>query len=556
MTIRSSYKALLDLIPAVIQNVLGILVIAIVSWNFTSGLQQVLDIGLNDESRYLWWGVTLNANGLPDAANAPLYAIWYHVLSFLRPDRIELFYLNCKILNILPALLLYAFLRAQRVRPIVSVFAACVFVVSQGNLYTWPKVSHFALCIILGGLTLASLATTSATVFAVLVPSALAASYVRPEYFIAFLIYAFAFCVVMFRQRQWNNRRYIAFSVVAAIAVLLLVKLGYPLSGESGRSFLAFQQHFSLNWVNWTQSDLNPWSDSAQIVQNCFGNAHSTIECALHDPILVAKHVLSNILLLPGKAMMLLLYPSRPYEGSIRYSRLLGTHFLFVIALAILVFGKVRLNTIKTTWPLVSSRLLGVGIFVVPPLLASILIYPRSHYLLLFMVPFFAAVMVLVRDCDAQPERGASLFILLVGLLFLFQTPVMSEPSGKLHVRKRIDFLGSLQVHKKVQLLEAEGGFHYYLPANWSRVAEYEKSESYTAFAEHRGVNAVIISESLYGNYRFKCDSQWHDFLSNPTNAGFTGMDIPGTPWQLLIRKELLSQEAGNAEAEPALNCQ
>ncbi|MEI6810047.1 MAG: hypothetical protein WCN95_15120 [bacterium] len=145
-----------------------------------------------------------------------------------------------------------------------------------------------------------------------------------------------------------------------------------------------------------------------------------------------------------------------------------------------------------------------------------------------------------------------SLLTLLVGTLFLFQTPIISEPSTELHVRRAIDFLDSLQLHQKVQLLEAEGGFHFYLPTNWSRVAEYEKTESYTAFARRRRINAIMLTERLAKDSRFKSDSQWQDFVSNPTNSGFARLGVTGTPWQLLIRKELLHQETSNAEPEVA----
>jgi hypothetical protein len=397
------------------------------------------------------------------------------------------------------------------------------------------------LSILLGGLTLASLVTTPTLIFGVLSLTALAASYARPEYFIAFLVFAITSCLVTFRIKR-DNRLYVALSVIAAIATIFLAEFGLPISGDGKRSFIAFGQYFSINWVEWTKSDLNPWTDWEQIIQTCFGDAHSAIQCALHNPTLVARHVLSNICYLPQWVFELFLFPPQTltFAGDLRFSRLLSNHFLFIIILGILALGKLRLTTIKTTWPLVSPILFGMGILAMPPLLASSLMYPRDHYLLLLVVLFFAAFLVLIRGCDLQPKRGVVLITLLVGTLFLFQPPVRFETPSMLYVRRAISFLDSLQLHQKVQLLEAEGGFRYYLPENWSRVAQYDKSEPFSAFAIKYDINAIMLTEALERDSRFQSDSQWQDFLSNPINMGFTIVNVPYTPWKLLIRKELL----------------
>lgn len=540
MNIRQSGGILHDRFYTVKSDILGIFVITILSWNFTYGLEQVLDIKLYDESLYLWHGVTLSTNGL--AARAPLYTIWYYLLSLLNPDRIELYYLNHKILNLLPALLLYVFLRVQRVRVLVAVCAACLLVVSQGNLPTWPKVSHFALSILLGGLTIASLVTSPTLIFGILSLTALVASYIRPEYFLAFLIFAFISCLIKFRQKQ-TNPQYISLFIVATIAVLLLVTLGLPMGRESGRSFLAFQQHFSLNWVQWTQSDLNPWTNSRQIIHKCFGNSDSTIRCALYNPALMTKHVLSNLLSFPQKAITFLLYPARHDVENFRYFKLLIVHMLLLIAMGILALGKFRLVTIKSTWPLVSTTVVATTILAVPPLLSSALIYPRDHYLLLLVVLFFASFLILARDCNLQPKRGVLLLILLFGALFLLQTPVRFKPPERMNIVRAIDFLDSLSVHQNVHLLEAEGGLNCYLSTNWSRVAEYEKSESFRAFMKRRNINAVMLTDRLMNDSRLRSDSEWLDFISKPQDWGFDKIAVPGTPWQqLLIQHELLSQ--------------
>lgn len=210
-------------------DVLGLLIISIVSWNLTSDLERMLDIVLYDESGYLWWGVELPSLGLPDAAFAPLYIIWYYILSFTQHNPVDLYYLNYKVLTLLPALIFYLYVRVNKVNPLIALAASCLIVTCQGNLLTWPKVGHFALCILLGGLTLASLFKRPGVIFGITSMAALTASYTRPEYFLAYLISTMACCLICFRARRQGDY-FVLIAVVVATSVAFST-LGYPLDG-------------------------------------------------------------------------------------------------------------------------------------------------------------------------------------------------------------------------------------------------------------------------------------------------------------------------------------
>lgn len=65
---------------------------------YTSGLQSVMDVALYDESNYLSDGVNLVMRGFPAAQDGPLYAAWYYLLSLVDANRIDLYFLNYKLM--------------------------------------------------------------------------------------------------------------------------------------------------------------------------------------------------------------------------------------------------------------------------------------------------------------------------------------------------------------------------------------------------------------------------------------------------------------------------
>ena len=52
--------------------------------------------------------------GFPSPGAAPLYAVWYFLLSKLQSDRVELYYLNYRVLTILVPIALYLLFRRTK----------------------------------------------------------------------------------------------------------------------------------------------------------------------------------------------------------------------------------------------------------------------------------------------------------------------------------------------------------------------------------------------------------------------------------------------------------
>ena len=78
-----------------------LMIILLVGWVYTFEIESVLDIALYDETSYLYRGLLI-PNGFPSAEAAPLYALWYYLLSLLQHDAIDLYFLNYKLMTVLP----------------------------------------------------------------------------------------------------------------------------------------------------------------------------------------------------------------------------------------------------------------------------------------------------------------------------------------------------------------------------------------------------------------------------------------------------------------------
>jgi hypothetical protein len=188
--IHNVNKINIELTKKFISETSIVLLILIVGIIYTSGIFQYLDIWLYDESSYLASGLAIS-KGLPSSEWAPIYAIWYNFLSLIRNDSIELYFLNYRAMTVLPAVALFLALRLSGVPRIFSIVFALGLLVSSANFPVGPKVSHFALFILLVGFIFAGATKEIKVKISILLIACLAASYARPEYFLSVIGFGF-----------------------------------------------------------------------------------------------------------------------------------------------------------------------------------------------------------------------------------------------------------------------------------------------------------------------------------------------------------------------------
>jgi hypothetical protein len=519
-----------------------IVILLVAGWKFTFELENTLDIGLTDEGGYLYGGATAWNAGRPNPAWAPLYTAWYFILSLLEPNRIALYYLNYKLLAMLPPIIMYGVLRRNTVSIPVSLIISWLLLVSHANALAWPRVSHFALLLILATLLLVghkrSLLWSS--LFASM--GALLVSYVRPEFFLTYVLSTVLFAFMFILDYKKLEKQYLlGVMAYGLFSALVLGALGLPVGGA--RSMIAFGQHFSVNWVYWNRSNLNAWSDWGEIISLNFESARSIPEALGQNPSAFLKHVSYNLLnfvrftpklFLPVNLSAMWAIVFAVLSSGLLIAHLSKAHYKSLLMPFSSVCGNLRKY---------QQLLIFVGLFLLPACASIIIIYPREHYVLVFVVLIVMTVAILLTNPDARQGEVNLKKVFLLCALLVFMTPDFGQSEKPVQKNlSTLQLIQSLEIDEPVNMLEAQGGYHYYLGSNFHRVRESEKNVSFDQFRVDRNINMIVVSDGLRNDSRFKADPEWQSFLVNHRQFGYLQVDIPNSHRKIIVQANLLPE--------------
>lgn len=513
---------------------------------YVYGLEAIMDIEFYDESAYLARGYNLLVHGFPESENSPFYALWYFLLSLIQKDPIALYYLNYKILAIALPLALYWCLRRLKVALLMALVTSFLFLVSYANLPMWPKVYHFTTLFVLVSFACATYIKKKSHFFALLTFASLLSSFIRPELLIAFFIFGFVYLVSFFIQK--SKKTMLDYSVLMSVSVVcffLFFVWGFPLGGGE-RSFVAFSQHFSRNWIRWNNSDLSNWASAVEIVSQNFGSSIDSIGSAfLAKPSLFLKHMASNFLYSPI------------YLGGIFFvhaSLLLPTSYYFqlieagLLALFIgsLLFYKRKglFIRIKHNFKINKKYLSAIFIFSLPLFVSLIVIFPRAHYLLFLGTLLILAVFALLFHNKETSVGLKTTF--LIALIFIVMTPAAEsvfarklDRVSKLENVQTIRFIQSAKISRELKLLDAHGGYSIYLGENVKSVPFYKKEDEFKNYLVKNKIDLIVVDKFFEITSQSVNNKQCFDFLSNNKNFGFKKIKVPNTDNQIFVRSDL-----------------
>lgn len=557
-------------------DIIFIIALTLYGLKLTYGIESFIDIELFDETIYLNRGLQLPSQGLPSSAYAPLYAIWYYFLSNFVHRTTDLFYLNHKLLILLPVILLYIYQRTLSIPNFLALGSAFLFLNSK-FININPRPTHFALVVLLTFLISIRITPSKPSWRYILLAIAfLFLSFIRPEYFLSFLLVIIYFLYQQLKRIRRNSNlslivknSYKKITTLILISGLLITIFGLPIAtnnNETSRTWIAFCQHFSYLWlIRNPRVNLNPYTDCDIIISTVFGSSQSFTAAIAANPQEFLTHLFINFLSYFDHFIAVLLVDFQDYGATFNQ---FVRHTEFILCLAILSFILIKTKFQKHALFSNFDETLKVAYFVtiIPTFIVSILINPRFHYLVIQSALTFVIITYSFANIISNERFKLSSFVpLKVAVIFttialFFLTPNLARgwcilPNACLverHIKvsqnplktaSTIAFIQSLNLsaNQPTNFLEAEGGIAIYLSNNYQYISHYEKKQNFQSFVKSNNINMILITENLLKDTRYRDDRELKEVLQQPQLFGFKAFTVPQTPDTLLVAENLLS---------------
>ncbi|MEZ4904042.1 MAG: hypothetical protein R2822_21000 [Spirosomataceae bacterium] len=369
----------------------GIVILLVAGWVLVHDLTAWKDVEFGDETTYLGSGLSFSIPFKGGAQWGPLYAAWYAFWHLFIPNTLDLYYFNWAILSVLAGVAVFLFLRSQQVSFGVSVWLAVLFLFSNQNLPLNPKISIAPFSLILAVLTVFYFYQWAYWKRFLLVAfTGLVCAYFRPEFYISFLLGCVLAIGWAWKEKiGYKQKNGLIIGIFIGAIVMLHLLFDNPLfSGDSSRSAVAFQQHFVINYCAWTHlPEPITIETQLQLFHQVLGKEVETFTDALKmQPSWALKHIFTNL----------------THTLTANFDNVFDTFYqtLFrgwysrwrMVVVMVLCLGLLSWIDYRTTWRNIRQKQIdwwgGIALIVLlfPTLIATILIYPRTHYLIFHLI--------------------------------------------------------------------------------------------------------------------------------------------------------------------------
>lgn len=473
----------------------------------------------------------------------PMYAAWYYFLHQFQSHPLYLYYLNFQVLTVLPGFLLFVYWVRLGIRPMVAAVAGMFFMASFISFHSWPKISLFTTCILIGAFIMGTFARNYFEKLCWIAGGVLIASYMRPELYLAFVVLLLALViyliVLLVRKNAPDKWGWMLFSGLIVGMLGLSWKLGNPLfSMEGARAIAAFGQHYAYNYALW--NDLRPdrWQlHGEQIFVADFGRNFDFFSAYKANPEAFMRHVGSNVsnyffnLL---KFYTDLLLPESIFKLGV-WSRTFALTSILGILIALKKFSPyLWWAQIKEQW----LEWLLLVIVIGPTFISVVLIFPREHYMVMQTLLLLTAILTFSYGFTgwASPvtDRSRLGVVSAVMMLLLILSPSpesrayfdnFRDPKGTFN-QQAVKVLEQFEYKKDTIIIsEDEGGITFFLreedkarfkwtPAMW-------KKSAFNHYADSMGTQLYYVTPLMLYDDRYRYDEEWQDFLKNYRQKGY-----------------------------------
>jgi hypothetical protein len=456
------------------------------------------DIWLWDETFYMGNGIyTWTASSFSNYETSPLYSYIYRLVHGVVDSPVELFaYVG--LLGTAGAVV--STVGASWFLSRSALFGVCVgAVLVLGNFtMSGPRLIYAAITVlVLGGALGLSMRVFSARA-TVLALTTFLAAFIRPEFVLAFYLFAILaiaswFKVIFSKDRietfSAENRLELLVSLGAICTLLILsVFWSFPIVRGGDRALMAFGQHYSLYWNIVNHANINAFLNWESILARELPGVTSEVQAVLKHPGLMLDFFVFNFL----SAFYLF--------GGALYT-LVKNNYIFISIVSVLIgcicYQKLFLRqatvaiTARSQAPWWQDTIL--WLFLAAPCLVSIiLIYAREHYLVILTALIALGGGLIVRR---QGRVGSPFFAVVIAAAFMFLVSPAAQVS-----RPNMNVVSVLQVQGNLgRLLELDGGWCFYVPEKCvSRfMVDIPKGMNFVSYLHEDNIDSIIVSKTL-----------------------------------------------------------
>jgi len=523
---------MIRLIRTNLNDILYFTILIIAGFKITFRIENVLDILFNDESIYLEKGIYL---GLKRESDGILYYCWYKLLSYLTSNNIDLYYLNCSLLMIIPSLLLFLFLRSIKINPLLAFLCSVTLMISYINVYLYPFITKFSLSILLAGFIILYKTKSFGCKLVISVFISFVLSYIRPEYILSFYLFGLTLIIfIIYNINKFDLKKLFKFSFPVIILSLIIFRYN-PSSGP--RSFIAFAQHY-IRDIN-ERKGINNDDISEKLIVELFGQNNSVLKVALNQTTLFFDHIIYNILRLPEHISDMI-----PYFIPKGREFFIDNVFYFVALISIffLLFGYFIYKKEKRS----HTNILIWSFFIFPTFISIFLFYPRFHYMIIIetMIMIFLCIKIskFLKDKNYFFFESVKTAV-IIGIISLFLLPnrflnnsLHESGCSNLNIIKSVN---NVSYEQKINLLTVAAGISPFLNENITYISAKFYNLPYKEFIKKYDINMVLVNESLLNHKNILNNNEVELFRNDTT---FVVKRLNNCDEQLIISKGLLNK--------------
>ena len=482
------------------------------------------DIKFWDESLYLERGQTVGFGNQPGWEWNPLYSDIYWLLSTLGFDPIDAYFAGRFLTALFIVLAVYV-----SIRFFTSVGVAATGALVMASLpvtYVWPGVaSPAAACVLLAiavGWRWRSLGGWVAATTLLWIAAAARAEYV----WAALAASAILIIALVFSASRRTVRIGTALGLGAVlIGVPLVLSVGYGSPLELGkRSWEAFSQHYEYRFA--VDGD-DPWNIDATKVEMDFPGIESIPSAAFSNPTAFTGHIAQNITWAPvtlaGHTVGLGGESTSENLQGVLIAGAWGLSFLVVL----IAFRRRVSHVIRGAWSLITSRanagsvvitVLGIG----ASLISVSVIYPRPHYLVVFVALLVTGSAVLMSRLAGASKLLRIPTALIVVLSAVWSVLHLSTLVAGTHPTPNATSLRVLADTRQpsLQLLTPERPIAIYAENLQAIEAPQYGAEDFAAFLDANRVD-VIFDGILFRSAPWSDLPGFDQFIDAPESFGF-----------------------------------